>query len=142
MMGTFSGEGSTTAQRDTYIGEYAAALGTTASRNSVLGQASLYHNVVGNDDTALGFTSLAWITGSADIGLGSGSGNSDTAVSNTLYIGSQTSGLGINTIQIDSSIAAGANFTKNMRFSGVVNMPNLTASTVLQLDASKNIISG
>jgi hypothetical protein len=140
-LGTFAGFSTTSGYRNEYIGNNSARLSTTAYQNACLGQVSCYHNISGHDLTAIGFEALAWITGSADIGLGSGSGNNDGAVSNTLYIGSQTSGLGINTVQIDSSVANGANFTKPMQFSGNTYMPNLTASLPLQLNASKQIIS-
>lgn len=139
-MGTFAGFTTSSGARNAYIGQYSGYLSSTASRNAVLGQIGLYHNVTGNDNTSLGYGACAFTTGTGNICLGSGASNTDAAVSNKMYIGSTA--IPINTVQIDSSNAAGANFTSNMQLSGTVALPSLTASVPVILNASKQIISG
>lgn len=115
-----------------YGGHYGTMLGYGAGQQAT-----------GDYITALGTNALRLSTGAGTIGLGQNAGYSSTGA-NTLYIGDTTqhaTNYAINSIYVNSSVAAGATVQSNLKFAGTLNLPGLTASSTLALDSSKNIIT-
>ena len=83
---------------------------TTGFRNTANGNHALYSNTTGNNNTAEGFQALYYNTGSDNVGLGFNAGNSLTAGSGNVCIGSGVLGVAgeSNTTRIRNVYASAA----------------------------------
>lgn len=137
--------GNTTGALNTAVGMQSMYTNTTGGNNAAFGFQSLRNNSTGTGNTAIGYQALLNTTGSNNTTIGFGSGTALTTGSNNTILGRFTGnqlGLNISTLSNYIVLSDGAG---NPRLysdaSGNINIPSLTASTVVFTDANKNLTS-